>query len=102
MSALNESNEWGQIYILEAISTHDPKNTEEAEQICERIMPRLAHSNPAVLLSSIKVLLKNIDYIKEDTQRNQVIKKLSAPLISLFACEPELQYVALRNISFIL
>jgi AP-1 complex subunit beta-1 len=55
-----------------------------------------------VLLSSIKVLLKNIDYIKEDTQRNQVIKKLSAPLISLFACEPELQYVALRNISFIL
>ena len=65
-------------------------------------MPRLAHSNPAVLLSSIKVLLKNIDYIKEDTQRNQVIKKLSAPLISLFACEPELQYVALRNISLIL
>jgi hypothetical protein len=31
-----------------------------------------------------------------------MIKKLAAPLISLLACEPELQYVALRNISFIL
>ena len=29
-------------------------------------------------------------------------KKLSAPLISLLSNEPELQYVALRNISFIL
>ena len=27
---------------------------------------------------------------------------MAAPLISLLACEPEFQYVALRNISFIL
>ena len=31
-----------------------------------------------------------------------MVKKLAAPLISLLACEAELQYVALRNISFIL
>lgn len=102
MSAVNESNEWGQIFILEAISTYDPRDSEEAEQICERIMPRLSHNNPAVLLSSVKVLLKNIDYIKDATLRQGVIKKLAAPLISLLACEAELQYVALRNISFIL
>jgi len=102
LSAVNESNEWGQIFILEAISTYDPKNSEEADQICERIMPRLAHNNPAVLLSSVKVLLKNIDYLKDEAGRQGILKKLSAPLISLISCEPELQYVALRNISFIL
>jgi vesicle coat complex subunit len=31
LSAVNESNEWGQIFILEAISTYDPKDTDEAE-----------------------------------------------------------------------
>ena len=65
-------------------------------------MPRLAHNNPAVLLSSVKVLLKNIDYLKDEAGRQGILKKLSAPLISLISCEPELQYVALRNISFIL
>ena len=69
LSAVNEANEWGQIFILEALSTYDPKESEEAEQICERIVPRLSHYNPAVLLSAVKVLLKNIDYIQQDTLR---------------------------------
>lgn len=31
LTAVNESNEWGQIYILEALSIHDPANAQEAE-----------------------------------------------------------------------
>lgn len=53
-------------------------------------------------MSAIKVLLKNVDFVKEKALRTGIIKKLAAPLISLLACEAELQYVALRNISFIL
>ena len=102
LTAVNESNEWGQIYILESLSIYDPANTEEAEQICERVLPRLAHNNPAVILSSVKVILKNIDYIDSVETQQGIIKKLAAPLITLLSCEAELQYVALRNISFIL
>ena len=102
LSAMAESNEWGQIYLLEAISNHDPKDAAEAEEICDRVTPRLAHSNPAVILSAVKVVMKNIDYIEKEATRRGVIKKLAAPLISLMSNEPELQYVALRNISFIL
>lgn len=102
LTALAESNEWGQIYLLEAISAHDPKSAAEAEEICDRVTPRLAHSNPAVILSAVKVVMKNIDYIEKEASRRAVIKKLAAPLISLMSNEPELQYVALRNISFIL
>jgi len=31
LSAVNEANEWGQIFILEALSTYDPKDAEEAD-----------------------------------------------------------------------
>lgn len=54
------------------------------------------------MLSAVKVILKCIDYIANAESRNGYIKKLAAPLISLMSCEPELQYVALRNINFIL
>jgi vesicle coat complex subunit len=52
-------------------------------------MPRLSHNNPAVQLSSVKVLIKNIDFITDDTVKQAVIKKLSAPLISLLSQEAE-------------
>lgn len=31
-----------------------------------------------------------------------MVKKLAAPLVTLLSCEPEIQYIALRNISFII
>lgn len=40
--------------------------------------------------------------LTEKTEQVATIKKLAAPLITLLSCEPELQYVALRNISFVL
>jgi len=33
---------------------------------------------------------------------NNVVKKLSAPLVTLLSAEPEIQYVALRNINLII
>lgn len=90
LTAVNEANEWGQIYILEALSIYDPPNNEEAEQICERVAPRLAHNNPAVILAATKVILKSIDYLNEVELRKTLIKKLAAPLISLLQTESEL------------
>jgi vesicle coat complex subunit len=102
LNALQDANEWGQIYILEAIATHDPVDAAEAELTVERIMPRLAHNNPAVIMSSIKVILKCVEHIEDDATVKGVIKKLAAPLVTLLSCEAEIQYVALRNINFIL
>ena len=87
---------------MEAISIHDPANKEEAEEICERIAPKLNHNNPSVILSGVKVLLKNIDYINDKELKKTLLKKLAAQLISLLSTEAELQYVSLRNINFIL
>lgn len=48
---------WGQVFILDAVADYIPKDEREAQSICERVTPRLAHANSAVVLSAIKVLI---------------------------------------------
>ena len=55
LTALNECTEWGQIFILDAISNYVPEDAREAQSIAERVTPRLQHANSAVVLSAVKV-----------------------------------------------
>ena len=104
LAALNDANEWGKIYIMEGISnSYDTSDTKDAEHIIERVLPMLTHNNPAVILSAVKAVLKFLEILPAAGDlAKSVVKKLAAPLITLLSCEPELQYVALRNINFIL
>merc|ERR1712226_1774664 len=75
----------------------------EAQSICERITPRLAHANAAVVLSAVKVLMKYMEMMAKDADFvSGMSKKLSPPLVTLLSSEPEVQYVALRNINLII
>jgi AP-1 complex subunit beta-1 len=60
LTALNECTEWGQVFILDSISNYSPKDEREAQSICERITPRLAHANAAVVLSAVKGLSRSL------------------------------------------
>lgn len=40
---------------MDSLSNYSPKDEREAQSICERITPRLAHANAAVVLSAVKV-----------------------------------------------
>ncbi|KAF9398827.1 beta-adaptin [Mortierella sp. AD011] len=102
LAALNECTEWGQIAILTSLAEYKPLDSKEAENICERVIPRLQHANGSVVLSAIKVLMIFLRYIKNDEFSRALIKKMSPPLVSLLASAPEVQYVALRNINLIL
>jgi AP-1 complex subunit beta-1 len=102
---LNDANEWGKIYIMEGISSsYDTTDSRESEHIIERVVPMLTHNNPAVILSAVKAILKFHENLLPQTGElaKGVIKKLAAPLVTLLSCEAEIQYVALRNINFIL
>eukprot|EP01103_Thecamoeba_quadrilineata_P006514 TRINITY_DN16239_c0_g1_i1.p1 TRINITY_DN16239_c0_g1~~TRINITY_DN16239_c0_g1_i1.p1 ORF type:complete len:825 (+),score=202.25 TRINITY_DN16239_c0_g1_i1:75-2477(+) len=101
LAALNECTEWGQIFILNSLSNITPRDAREAENLCERVVSRLAHSNSAVVLGTIKVLLKNMDLIQNQELLKGLIKKMAPPLVTLLSKEPEIQYVALRNINLI-
>ncbi len=102
LTALNECNEWGQVFILDSLANYSPKDDREAQSICERVTPRLAHANAAVVLSAVKVLMKFMELIPGDSDFvGTLIKKLAPPLVTLLSSEPEVQYVALRNINLI-
>lgn len=102
LTALNECTEWGQVFILDSISNYSPKDEREAQSICERITPRLAHANAAVVLSAVKVLMKLMEMMAPDADFVvNLSKKLAPPLVTLLSSEAEVQYVALRNINLI-
>ena len=102
LTALNECTEWGQVFILDSLSGYNPKDEREAQSICERVTPRLAHANAAVVLSAVKALMKFMEMMPSDSDFVVgLTKKLAPPLVTLLSSEPEVQYVALRNINLI-
>ncbi|GAB66786.1 adapter-related protein complex 1 beta 1 subunit [Plasmodium cynomolgi strain B] len=101
LNAINECVEWGQVFILDALVLYEPKTSKDAERVLERILPRLSHANSAVVLSSIKVILSLLDKINDKEFIKNVHKKLSPSLVTLLSAEPEIQYIALRNINLI-
>lgn len=101
LAALNECTEWGQIFILDSLSKYVPADSREAEGIIERITPRLQHANSAVVMSAVKSILHFFEDVTNEDMIRIIYKKLAPPLITLLNSEPEIQYVALRNINLI-
>ncbi|PAV23222.1 Adaptor complex beta subunit [Pyrrhoderma noxium] len=102
LTALQESSEWGQIYIMDALMTFVPQEGQEAEMIAERIMPQLQHGNSAVILTTIKVLLYLMNYMENRKLIEYICKKMGPPLVTMLSSGSEVQYVALRNILLII
>eukprot|EP00559_Dactyliosolen_fragilissimus_P001198 CAMPEP_0184864940 /NCGR_PEP_ID=MMETSP0580-20130426/16439_1 /TAXON_ID=1118495 /ORGANISM="Dactyliosolen fragilissimus" /LENGTH=932 /DNA_ID=CAMNT_0027363911 /DNA_START=40 /DNA_END=2838 /DNA_ORIENTATION=+ len=107
LAALNECTEWGQVFILDSLAKYTPADGHEAEGIIERVTPRLQHANSAVVMSAVKVILSYMEIMggssgaaSSDPLRN-LTRKLAPPLVTLLNSEPEIQYVALRNINLI-
>eukprot|EP00798_Chlamydomonas_sp_ICE-L_P007115 gene7115-219_t len=126
LAALNECTEWGQVFILDSIAAFETRDSKDAEKIVERVLPRLQHVNSAVVLSAIKhvnsavvlyaikhvnsavvlyaikVIMRMMDVCNNsDDLIRAWSKKMAPPLVTLLGAEPEVQYVALRNINLI-
>ncbi len=101
LAALNECTEWGQVFILDSLSKHLPESSQDAENIIERVTPRLQHANAAVVMSAVKVIMRCLDLVSSRDLELLFCRKLAPPLVTLLNSEPEIQYVALRNINLI-
>jgi AP-1 complex subunit beta-1 len=101
LAALNECTEWGQVYVLDSLTEYRPSDAREAESIIERVIPRLQHANAGVVLSAVKIILLLMGHVQSTETIRHLHKKLAPPLVTLLSSEPEVQYVALRNISLI-
>ena len=96
LMALNDANEWGQIYILDALMNYKKTKPQKSEMIIEAVVPLFNHINPAVIMSAIKVVLKFLDFIEDEKKVQNYSKKLSLCLISLMDSVPEMRYLLLR------
>jgi vesicle coat complex subunit len=98
--ALNETNEWGVVYILDTLAFYKPKKIDVAEKIIEAIIPKLTHSNSAIIISAVKIILNLIDFLEENTKNpdslNNYFKKLSNSIVTVLKSIPEIQYSLLR------
>jgi AP-1 complex subunit beta-1 len=101
LAALNECAEWGQVFLLDALAKYKPVDAREAETIIERVTPRLQHANAAVVLSAIKVIMQHLELVSNPETVRTISRKMAPPLVTLLSAEPEIQYVALRNINII-
>ncbi|CAO1634619.1 unnamed protein product [Sympodiomycopsis kandeliae] len=100
--ALNECTEWGRIAILSGLARYQTTDEQEAEHICERVMPQFQHANGAVVLSAVKVVMIHMDYIAKPEFVKTLVRKMAPPLVTLVSAAPEVQWVALRNMNLIL
>lgn len=101
LASLSECTEWGQVFILDAVCHYQPSSSDEADMMVERVVPRLQHSNSSVVLSAVRFIFGLLPFLDSDAKRNFLAKKISPPLLSLMTAPPELQFVALRNLSLL-
>ncbi len=68
----------------------------------DRVQAHLAHQNSAVVLSAVKVVMRYLEFIHDTEAIAHAERKLAPSLVTLSqSSQPEIQYVALRNISLI-
>ena len=61
------------------------------EVTVNRVVPNLAHSHPAVVLSSVKVILIYLMRLDSESDKaKSLIRKLAPPLVSLMHTECEM------------
>jgi vesicle coat complex subunit len=101
LMALTEATEWGQTIILDVISTYPPENPQQAEKILERVSVYTSHRNAGVVLGSIRVMVRVLDYLQDDDLVRNYCRRISPSLITLVSCDNEIKFVALKNISLI-
>eukprot|EP00850_Spirogloea_muscicola_P016030 SM000127S26646 [mRNA] locus=s127:194449:199597:+ [translate_table: standard] len=89
------------VFILDSLAKYKASDVRDAESIVERVTPRLQHANCAVVLSAVKVILQQMELITSIDIIRTLTKKMAPPLVTLLSSEPEIQYVALRNINLI-
>lgn len=88
LNALPEVSEWGRVYILDFLAEN--LASEIPDETIQRVIPNLAHRNPAVVLSATKVILKYMDFIHDADKIRSISRKMAPPLISLMNNEPEI------------
>ena len=105
LQSMDDFAEWGKIIVLDCISDSFRKGAQVSQQqalgMSERLTPLLNHSNSAVVMSSLNLLLNIFNFIGEVDQ-TAILKKIVSPLTTLLTSDTSVQYLALRSLQLII
>lgn len=93
---LSRTDEWAQIFILNSIMTFVPETHEDSMVIIDRVIAMLQHTNSAVVINALKVMIYLLNFVEEVEE--YMTKKLATSLTSLLSKPAEIQFLALRNV----
>lgn len=103
ISYLSKTNEWCQIYILNALLAYVPQTTDESLDLIDATIPSLQHENSAVILNAIKIIVYFGNYVKNvELVIPTLPKKIGSSFVSLLSKPPETQFLVLRNVILLL
>lgn len=104
---LSDCTEWGQVFIMDTLADYHGSSLNDIEKMIEIVIPKLQHSNQAVVMSVINLLVRQglqSKVLPENHQlRTVILRKLNSPLISILSPPnpSEIQYAALRNVNLL-
>jgi len=97
LGRLSDFDEFGQTIVLDLVSKYKPKDQDELIDIMNHLADKLKDSSPSVTLSTVKVLIKFIEYDSELLE--QVMLKVKVPLLSLVTIPSmEMRYVVVCHL----
>ncbi|ODQ81779.1 hypothetical protein BABINDRAFT_58443 [Babjeviella inositovora NRRL Y-12698] len=103
LTVLHRCNEWSQCYIISALTAYVPQLADDALFVVEKLVPLLRHANTAIVLNALKCIIYLSNYVEDITDAMPVLpKRLGNAMVSLIAKQPELQFLALRNVILVL
>uniref|UniRef100_A0A7S1L067 AP complex subunit beta n=1 Tax=Neobodo designis TaxID=312471 RepID=A0A7S1L067_NEODS len=100
LNCLADCTEWGQVYVLEAVALYRAP-ADEVENLTERVLPRLQHSNSAVVLAAVKAIATFAQRMPP-AARGSYITRINAALLTLAKAGPETQFIVCRNAHMLL
>ncbi|CAC9553445.1 putative beta-adaptin [Leishmania infantum JPCM5] len=98
---LPECNEWGQQYILDLLAAQRPSDKESAETLLTRVLPRMNHQNPAVVMGAIKVVANLASRCSQELIERCTVR-VNTALLTLAKRDAETQYIVCKNIHALL
>ncbi|KAK9826712.1 hypothetical protein WJX81_000377 [Elliptochloris bilobata] len=83
VNRIKEFSEWAQCQVLEAVSGYQPSGEQEVYELMNTLDDRLAHSNSAVVMATVKLFLHLT--ITMPATHQQVLERIKEPLQTLMS-----------------
>jgi len=98
LNAIQQSSEWCQIILFDALSKYVPESKEDAAFLIDRLIPYLKHKNPAVVIGSFKCIFLYMD--SDSRNPADIFPQIIPPYLTLVtSSEPEIQFLILRTLT---